>query len=66
MSYIDSKQIEKRALLAVENYFIKSKVVHTYLSENDKEPFWDGHFYLYSNERKTKDNFIGRIAVQVK
>ena len=63
---MDSKQIEKKAILAIENYFVGSEVVHTYLADNDKEPFWDGHLYLYSNCRKTKNDFIGRIAVQVK
>ena len=61
---MDSKQIEKKAILAIENYFVGSEVVHTYLADNDKEPFWDGH--LYSNCHKTKNDFIGRIAVQVK
>ena len=62
----DSTQIEKQAVLALENYLINSEVVQTYLSTNDKEPFWDGHLYLYTGKGKTNKDFIGRVAVQIK
>lgn len=41
--------------------------VQSYISDNDKEPMWDGHIYIYKesgSERKT--DFLFRIPVQVK
>jgi len=60
------KSIEKRALLALENHLIDSEVISAYLSENDKEPMWDGHLYLYKGEKDKNDNFVCRVATQVK
>ena len=64
--YINRKDIEERALLKFKEFLVYSKRMSQYLSENDKEPTWDGHIYLYKNAHKIKDNQIGRIPVQVK
>ena len=63
---IDTKAIEEKALLSVKYFVVDSKVISQYIPENDKEPSWDGHFYLYKKSTKTKDDFIGRVPVQVK
>lgn len=60
------KAIEEKALLCFKEYIVDSKVISQYIPENDKEPFWDGHIYLYNNPSKTKSSFIGRIPTQVK
>lgn len=41
--------------------------VQSYISENDKEPMWDGYIYVYkeSGSEKSSD-FLFRIPVQVK
>lgn len=65
-NYIDSKAIEEKAINEVKRFFEDSNIVSTFIAENDKEPFWDGHLYLYPNGVKTKENFQGRIAVQIK
>ena len=62
----DRKAIEEKALLCFKEYIVDSKVISQYIPENDKEPFWDGHLYLYSNPHKSKDFFIGRVPTQVK
>lgn len=62
----DRKAIEEKALLYFKDYIVDSTVISQYIPENDKEPFWDGHIYLYNNPSKTKKSFIGRIPTQVK
>lgn len=64
--FISKKDIEERALLKFKEFLVYSKRMSQYLSENDKEPTWDGHIYLYSCNHKIKENQIGRIPVQVK
>lgn len=64
---MNSKQIEDIAIMAV-----KSAIMHLdsrlspYISDNDKEPSWDGFIYLYNSADHIKKNFEGRVAVQVK
>lgn len=36
------------------------------MADNDKEPCWDGHLYLYDGEGKSKKNLLGRVPIQVK
>lgn len=62
----DDKAIEEKALLCLKEYIVDSNVISQYIPENDKEPFWDGHLYLYNNPCKSKDYFIGRVPAQVK
>lgn len=62
----DNKAIEEKALLCFKGYIVDSKVISQFLDENDKEPCWDGHLYLYSDPVKDKIHLIGRIPVQVK
>ena len=64
--YINRKDIEERALLKFKDYLVYSKRMSQYLAENDKEPTWDGHIYLYNCAHKVKAHQIGRIPVQVK
>lgn len=64
----DSKAIEDMAINAVRSYFERSMVVAPYVSDNDKEPLWDGHLYIHSEGvgGRSKSNFLGRIPVQIK
>ena len=66
MSDYDSKAIEDKAVNEVIRYFEDSKVVATYLANNDKEPFFDGNLYLYQGGERDNTHYIGRVAVQVK
>lgn len=60
------KDIEEGAILALKKYILGSDVISQHISYNDKEPFWDGHLYLYAKDDKVKDSFIGRVPVQLK
>lgn len=61
----DNKAIEKRALRSLEDFIDRSKIISSYLDDNDKTPSWDGHLYLFS-DKKDKNHFKGRVPVQVK
>jgi hypothetical protein len=63
---IDTKAIEEKALNYFKNFIEDSKVISQYLDENDKEPCWDGHLYLYADGKKDKDHQKGRVPVQIK
>ncbi len=63
---MDSKQIEEIAVHRVGLYFSKSQTISPYISNNDKEPCWDGNLYIYSNPDKTNASLYGRIPVQIK
>lgn len=62
----DRKAIEEKALLCFKEYIVDSEVISQFIDENDKEPCWDGHIYLYSEPQKDKKHLIGRIHVQIK
>ena len=60
------KDIEELATNAVKKSILTSRFLSQYISENDKEPSWDGFVYIYSREEKTKADFYGKVPVQVK
>ena len=66
MSDYDSKHIEDKAVNEVIRYFEDSKIVATYIANNDKEPFFDGHLYLYAGGKRDNNHYTGRVAAQVK
>jgi len=61
-----TKDIEEIATQAVKRSIITSGYLSQFISENDKEPSWDGFVYVYNDKSKAKSNFIGRVAVQIK
>lgn len=63
---MDSKAIEEKAINCLKLFVEDSKVISPFISDNDKEPCWDGHLYLYKDTSKTKESLIGRVPVQVK
>jgi len=62
---MDQQQIEMLATNAVKNSILRSDYLSPLISDNDKEPSWDGHIYLYREPGRKKDG-IRRIPVQVK
>lgn len=62
----DSCTIEAMSVSYVKDTIIKCPRLAQYISENDKEPSWDGHILIYSKPQKTKDNIKGPVLTQVK
>lgn len=62
----DTKAIEEKALNYFKTFIEDSKVISQYLYEDDKEPCWDGHLYLYADGKRDKDHLLGRVPVQIK
>ncbi|MBQ6155616.1 MAG: hypothetical protein IJK22_03345 [Bacteroidales bacterium] len=63
---IDTKAIEEKALNHLKRFIEDSKSISQFLTDNDKEPCWDGHLYLYSGGIRDKNHLLGRVPVQVK
>jgi len=63
---VDQKAIETKAVNAVRDIIVESEYLDQIISDNDKEPAFDGFVYVYSKPNKKKINQIGRIPVQVK
>lgn len=63
---MNKKAIEEIAVNAVVDYFNLTERIAPYISNNDKEPVWDGNLYLYRNAQHTNEKLIGKIPVQVK
>lgn len=66
MSEYDSRAIEKLAVNEVDRFFQYSEIVSTFIKDGDKEPFFDGHLYLYAGGKRDNEHYTGRVAVQVK
>lgn len=62
----DTKAIEEKALNYLKNFIEDSQVISQFIADNDKEPCWDGHLYLYSVGHRDKDHLLGRVPIQVK
>lgn len=62
----DTKAIEEKALNCFKNFIEDSKVISQFLKEDDKEPCWDGHLYLYAEGGRDRDHLRGRVPVQIK
>lgn len=58
--------IEKLATSAVEDAIARTEFLSSFVNSGDKEPFWDGHIYAYSDKSKKNKYYIGRAPVQVK
>lgn len=64
---MDSNLIEGFAISYLSDEIRLTERLAPYISENDKEPSWDGNIYIYSNSSNfSKENIIGKVSVQVK
>lgn len=63
---IDTKAIEEKALNHFKSFIEDSKVISQFITDNDKEPCWDGHLYLYADGIRDKEHLQGRVPVQIK
>lgn len=62
----DTKSIEEKALNHFKSFIEDSKVISQFIADNDKEPCWDGHLYLYADGIRDKEHLQGRVPVQIK
>ena len=62
----NSNTIETLGINAVKDSIITVDFLDQFISEKDKEPSWDGFIYLYKSKDHNKENFTGRVPVQVK
>lgn len=63
---IDTKEIEDKALNHFKSFIEDSKVISQFIADNDKEPCWDGHLYLYADGIRDKEHLQGRVPIQIK
>lgn len=63
---LDTKVIEEKALNHFKSFIEDSKVISQFIADNDKEPCWDGHLYLYADGIRDKEHLQGRVPVQIK
>ena len=63
---LNNKTIETLSVSAVKNSIITSELLEPFISDNDKEPSWDGNVYIYKDKSKKKESLQGRMPVQVK
>lgn len=62
----DSKAIEEKALNYFKAFIEDSKVISQFIADNDKEPCWDGHLYLYSEGKRDKEHLQQQgVGIQV-
>ncbi len=61
-----AKTIEELATNAVKKSILTTDFLDQYISENDKEPSWDGNVYIYRDNKKKKKDLRGRVPVQIK
>lgn len=66
MFSLDAKAIETLAIGAVKDSVVVSDFMDQFISDNDKEPSWDGNVYIYKGKGKKKSMLRGRVPVQVK
>lgn len=63
---IDTKAIEEKVLNHFKSFIEDSKVISQFIADNDKEPCWDGHLYLYADGIRDKEHLQGRVPIQIK
>lgn len=63
---IDTKAVEEKALNHFKSFIEDSKVISQFIADNDKEPCWDGHLYLYADGIRDKEHLQGRVPIQIK
>lgn len=63
---MDSKLIERFAISYLSDELSLTERLDPIVSQNDKEPSWDGNIFIYKNSTFSKENLIGKVPVQVK
>lgn len=62
----DSSQIEQWGVDAVGVTLSHTDTLRRYFKENDKTPLWDGTVIIYKSKKKSKQNILGFVTIQLK
>lgn len=66
MPSANTKRIEESATTALKAALLRCPILESYIDSNDKTPSWDGTVFVYKSEKTKKDNFVGRVPIQIK
>lgn len=66
MPNANTKRIEESATTALKGALLRCPILDSYIDTNDKTPSWDGTVFVYKSQKAEKDNFAGRVPIQVK
>lgn len=66
MAKLSSQAKETLSVNAVRDSIMMTDHLDQFIPDNDREPFWDGAVYIYEHKEHVKENFRGRMPVQVK
>lgn len=63
---MNNKDIETLSVNAVRECITITDHLEQSISDNDKEPSWDGSIIIYGNKKGDKSKILGKVPVQVK
>lgn len=66
MSNVNTKRIEESATTALKAALLRCPILESYIDSNDRTPSWDGTVFVYNSEKAQKDDFSGRVPIQIK
>ena len=66
MSPNNNSRIEQFAITELKRKLLQVKNIDPYISEGDREPFFDGHIYVYKSNDIKNENYLDRIPIQIK
>ncbi len=62
----DNTIIENQSVNIIEELCIKTRLIKSDISKNDKGALWDGFLELYESAPFSKNNLCGRVPIQLK
>lgn len=63
---MDTSAIEERGVTLITMQLNYTNKIKSFIEKHDKKPLWDGDIFIYSTEKFTNNNLIGRLHTQVK
>lgn len=67
MGELTAGTIEEISIIRIKDTLLRYGNLKSNISENDKEPSWDGFIYVYSKcGTEKKEDLVGRVPIQVK
>jgi hypothetical protein len=66
MSKLCPEKIGRNAVTCIENALLNCSLLASDIEKKGNTMSWDGHVFVYNSSEHTKNNFMGRVPVQVK